>query len=157
MDHSVITEFKHPNMEYTFVPPRRQAFGLPGPMMHYMTNQNSSAPAYLKLATSCKFFYGKRPILVVDDGFFDTKSKISYMYDTVRWDRKKVGTFKKKLWITGELHIDSYLPVCLNFQFDGHSLILINQKISFEEYLKLVSSKNLAKVDLEMCKIKNAY
>ena len=97
--------------EFSFQEPRRQTFGLPFPMMSYITHENINPIVYSKLISTCKHFFAKRPLLIVESFSNSVVEPNEYTLtlnnESFLWFMK--DNMKLKLWITEELLI-SYDP-----------------------------------------------
>ena len=146
---------------FTFVQPRRQTYSLPYGFSSYIF-KNKSVDLYKKLIMSCKSFFSKNRILVV---------KYVQIYINFNFDNKNVTCIltnmeekKIKIWITDELESHNVTDGTLKlldfmkilYRFDGKLLSIYKEQITFDEYMRLVSSKKLYHVTMHESIVKNS-
>uniref|UniRef100_A0A914NZ64 Uncharacterized protein n=1 Tax=Panagrolaimus davidi TaxID=227884 RepID=A0A914NZ64_9BILA len=123
----------------------RQSFSLPNTIILYICKNPKSAAIYQKLIKTCKFFFTKNPVLIIQ----------SLWYSNDRWEVcNKLFGFKNltcKLWITEELFVDLYEAKCAPrsilssiipqiFRCDVQNLTIMNQDIALNDLSLLLSS-----------------
>ena len=154
MDTSVATT------KYTFSNPRHQNLSLPFGFTNHIF-KNYSSNIYSKLMQSCKYFFAKKRILLVEnveltfDAYFDGQKVTQYM---TKMEAKKI-----KIWITGSLLSNNNYNDILKlsnlmnnlYQFDGMHLRVYQQEITLDEYMELATSRKLYDVTLTQSVVKN--
>ena len=150
------------NSEYSFTKPRRQTFSLPYGFSNHIF-KNSSAELYLKLSMSCKQFFGQKRFIVVES--IESPNSVENPGYIINEDKViSIDSMKNnhtKLWITENIYFDEPFKTAASdiskyiFRFDGNYLSLNKQKLSFDEYMFLVKSKNLEEVKLQHCIVRN--
>ena len=146
-----------PKAEYTFQEPRRQSFGLPYEMMQIITQKNTNPVVYSKLISTCNHFSAKRPLLMVERFFYShrlSQYHMSYKNKEVSWNLESLQASKSKLWITQkiillrpQLKLTASELINNLYRFDGSELVICDHKLTMQEYMILILSKNLSKVD----------
>ena len=146
-----------PKAEYTFHEPCRQNFGLPYGMMTFISQKNANPVAYSKLISTCKHFFAKRPLLIVEDLWRLPRTpyqyRLTYENKSILLEEEALEATKLKLWITDELEtFKGFFANLLKklYRFDGDQLILSYGELTLEEYLILTSSKNLIKRSIHL-------
>uniref|UniRef100_A0A914PEC7 Ribosomal protein S3 n=1 Tax=Panagrolaimus davidi TaxID=227884 RepID=A0A914PEC7_9BILA len=136
----------------------RQNWSLPNSIIYYILKNPSTSKVYQKLIQSCKYFFIKNPILIINQKLYIAiKTYLPYPKEI---DFKNITS---KLWIKNEINISSrngdegyrassIVPKI--FKCDAQRLILMKQIISFKELLFLAS--NVQKIILD-CTIKNKH
>uniref|UniRef100_A0AC34F7R1 Uncharacterized protein n=1 Tax=Panagrolaimus sp. ES5 TaxID=591445 RepID=A0AC34F7R1_9BILA len=134
-----------PKKIYFTGPYRRQEWSLPDSIMYYMAMNPKSAEIYRKLVKSCKYFYIKNPIVVVESLIYaKEKWQISYGKETV-----DMSNVTPKLWITNDLNVSHYASVNPNlvspiiqniYKCDARLVFLRDQVISFDDFCFLASN-----------------
>ena len=124
---------------FTFQAPRRQNFALPFPLMNFFTFKNSNTIAYSKLIKTCKNFYAKNPIVIVNDVIngeeTDMRYKLKNQETSINWTIEKMKSTKMKLWISEYIKMDNMgqKPVThllkKIYRFDGCILTLAGEKL----------------------------
>ena len=120
--------------------PRPQQFTYSYSMMSYFLTQRISSLAHSKLSKTCKYFFEKNPVIVVDTVDFQSSN---ILITKKGWDCYKslTNTFedlKCQLWITSTLHFSdkdvwaSILPKI--YRHENVFILFPNQKI----YLTLI-------------------
>uniref|UniRef100_A0A914PY52 Uncharacterized protein n=1 Tax=Panagrolaimus davidi TaxID=227884 RepID=A0A914PY52_9BILA len=122
---------------------QHQNWSLPDPIIYYIAKNPSTSKVYQKLIQSCKYFFEKNPILVLDD--------LIYIHEKKRWstshgnkliDMKNISC---KFWITefistnyccNENIISSIIPKI--YKCDAKMLCLDNQIFSYNDFAFLV-------------------
>uniref|UniRef100_A0A914PMA5 Uncharacterized protein n=1 Tax=Panagrolaimus davidi TaxID=227884 RepID=A0A914PMA5_9BILA len=125
----------------------RQSFDLPGTIMFYILMNPKTAAFYQKLIKSCKYFFIKNPILIVNHLFHNDIYSVH-----VRWivNRKPFDLSKLtcKVWITdkldiypGKKHNQSILSSLMPklYRCDVKELNLSEQVITFHDLSLLIS------------------
>uniref|UniRef100_A0A914P6W2 Uncharacterized protein n=1 Tax=Panagrolaimus davidi TaxID=227884 RepID=A0A914P6W2_9BILA len=115
----------------------RQNWSLRDSLIHYITQNPSSAKVYQKIIQSCKYFFFKNPILIVSDLSLDITCKI---------------------WITNEINIideigeeidhnflASLIPKI--YQSDVKTFNLCDQNLFFDELIFLASNAETIRFD----------
>uniref|UniRef100_A0AC34FFV6 DUF38 domain-containing protein n=1 Tax=Panagrolaimus sp. ES5 TaxID=591445 RepID=A0AC34FFV6_9BILA len=124
-----------------------QNWSLPDSIIFYMAKNPPSAKAYQNLVQSCKYFFVKNPILVIDELFVKQKKEVRF--NNALW-LDDLSHVSSKIWITKKLENSVYpkYPTTLKlmssiipqlYQVDAQTLFLRNQIISFDEFLSLSS------------------
>uniref|UniRef100_A0AC34GS86 Uncharacterized protein n=1 Tax=Panagrolaimus sp. ES5 TaxID=591445 RepID=A0AC34GS86_9BILA len=126
-------------------PYRRQEWSLPDSVMYYMAMNPKSAEVYQKLVKSCKYFYIKNPILVVESLIYEKeKWQISCGKETI-----DLVNVTPKFWITDDLDATHYASVNPNlvssiiqniYKCDARLVFLRHQVISFDDFCFLASN-----------------
>uniref|UniRef100_A0A914PG02 Uncharacterized protein n=1 Tax=Panagrolaimus davidi TaxID=227884 RepID=A0A914PG02_9BILA len=119
-----------------------------------------SAAIYQKLIKTCKFFFAKNPLLIIQ----------SLWYSNDQWEIcNKLFSFKNltcKIWITEELFMDLYEAKCPPrsilssiipqiFQCDVQNLTIMNQDIALNDLSLLLSSAEYIAFDDVIVKDEN--
>uniref|UniRef100_A0AC35GW88 DUF38 domain-containing protein n=1 Tax=Panagrolaimus sp. PS1159 TaxID=55785 RepID=A0AC35GW88_9BILA len=130
---------------------QNQNWSLPNPIIYYIAKNPSTSKVYQKLIQSCKYFFEKNPILVLEDLiYFDTKNQWSTFHGTKLIDIKNTSKF----WITefistnfsdNENIISSIIPKI--YKCDAKILCLENQIFSYNDFAFLAS--NVEKIDFK--------
>uniref|UniRef100_A0AC35FD13 Uncharacterized protein n=1 Tax=Panagrolaimus sp. PS1159 TaxID=55785 RepID=A0AC35FD13_9BILA len=139
----------------------RQNWSLSYLVIDYITNTQTSAKAWTKLIQSCKNFFAKNQIFVIEKLCltFDSKLKLSMNEFEKSFDFAKVPC---KFWITDIFHfpfvttqnkISSIIPK--NYRCDVKVLRLFHQTISFDAFLFLSSNVEIIKLDFVTVKNEN--
>uniref|UniRef100_A0AC35EWV9 Uncharacterized protein n=1 Tax=Panagrolaimus sp. PS1159 TaxID=55785 RepID=A0AC35EWV9_9BILA len=141
-DDTTMVESKRSKFLSTYI--SRQTFALPDSMMFYI-KKNRSASLYKKLIKSCKYFFIKQPLLIVNSLFY---YYTEWLVENKTFDLSKCTL---KLWILDELDVS---PDCRNaghdelavsvmsklHRCDAKELSLSFQVISFNDLSSLISS-----------------
>uniref|UniRef100_A0A914PGP3 Homing endonuclease LAGLIDADG domain-containing protein n=1 Tax=Panagrolaimus davidi TaxID=227884 RepID=A0A914PGP3_9BILA len=136
----------------------RQNWSLPNSIIYYILKNPSTSKVYQKLIQSCKYFFAKNPILIINEKLYI--AILSYLHYPKPIDLKNISS---KLWIKNEINISSrngdegyrasrMIPKI--FKCDAPRLILMKQIISFKELIFLAS--NVQKINLECTIVKNS-
>ena len=169
----------HPNKEFTFKSPRRQAFPYPEGVMTYSIKNAAHPQTYLNFIKTCKKIYPRNRVLLVDDVIYGSDNyQLRNRYD-VKKDRCEAKTIpcewlatnKTKVWILHGLFPGigielqglfprppyEFLPTVSNlmqhlYRFDGEMAMLYNQEMGLNEYKKL---KNVAYMIVHGSSVKN--
>uniref|UniRef100_A0A914PL00 Uncharacterized protein n=1 Tax=Panagrolaimus davidi TaxID=227884 RepID=A0A914PL00_9BILA len=101
----------------------RQNFSLPNNIIYYILKNPKSAKFYQKMVQSCKYFFIKNPIIVID-------TKL-WFCDENRWETESkqydITKVTCKFWITGDLFIESN-SLNINENMDKNMVSLIVPK-----------------------------
>ena len=148
--------------DYNFNYPRRQLFPFRQTFLTYIF-KNKTPQAYRNLTLTCKLFFAKEKVLVVDKIYTQSVKGYGeyYLRDEVSLDKIKVK--KTKLWFTKTLgkyfrpeNFYSELSNCL-YRYDGTLLDFTKHKLYFDEYMAFISSsKNLETVYLDQICVKGS-
>uniref|UniRef100_A0A914QCW1 Uncharacterized protein n=1 Tax=Panagrolaimus davidi TaxID=227884 RepID=A0A914QCW1_9BILA len=128
----------------------RQNFSIPNNIIYYILKNPKSAKLYQKMIQTCKYFFIKNPIIVIDSRL--------YFYGENQWkvERKLYDITKVtcKFWITGDLCIaPKYLNINKNmnknivfsiipklYKCAPKYLFIYNQNIFFQDLSFFISS-----------------
>ena len=148
----------NPQQEFTFQKPRLQAFNLPYGMMTFVTQKNANHVVYSKLITTCKHFFAKNPLLMVEDVFYSQCSldyNMLFKNKGISLSLESLQASKSKLWITQQItFLRSQVKIAASnivkklYRFDGSQLWICGQELTLQEYMVLTLSKNLSYVNL---------
>lgn len=126
---------------------RYQKWSLPESIIYYITKNPLSSKCYSKLVQSCKYFFIKNPILIIQCLRFSLGTWIISLNNVGACI--EMSRITAKLWITDELLVfdfdktrsslvSSIFPKI--FQSNVSTLKLCNQVISYSEFLFLSSN-----------------
>uniref|UniRef100_A0AC34GRK8 Uncharacterized protein n=1 Tax=Panagrolaimus sp. ES5 TaxID=591445 RepID=A0AC34GRK8_9BILA len=137
----------------------RQNFSLPDSVIYYMAMNPSSAHVYQKLIQTCKYFFAKNPIIVlqclhfIDDEWIICVGECKITKSNGRkFDIEKIS---RKFWITHVLNtgVDGQIapPSIISklYRCDIKHCLLHQQSITFDQLLFLASSADV--LILEKC------
>uniref|UniRef100_A0A914Q5T2 Uncharacterized protein n=1 Tax=Panagrolaimus davidi TaxID=227884 RepID=A0A914Q5T2_9BILA len=129
-----------------------QNFSMPDSLIFYITTNPKTAELYLKMVKTCKYFFVKNPILVIDKALNYDDSQWSIMQTPCRRTGMKQTT--SKLWIANGLIVsqkysdttetidenilNSIIPKL--YRCDLYVLSLFKQIISYRDLPLLISS-----------------
>jgi hypothetical protein len=160
---------------YTHLNPRRQSFAFCCKMMDHI-QANWTPNVYKKLIKTCKFFFSKNKIILIektlfifdeiesgdpdldDDGemevwYFDPEEKV---LSAEREIENSVDVTNYKVWITGEFgwysknNISTFMPYVYGWNLE--ELALRDQTLTVDEF-KIMASEKLTKLKLVDTKI----
>ena len=97
-----------PESHYSFRVPRPQAFCLPYEMMEIITRKNTNPLVYTKLISTCKHFFAKSHLHMVDDVVFDNISPFQY-----KITYKKENIFLRNSFVRLSIKKVSFNIICL--------------------------------------------
>ena len=132
--------------KYSFISPRDQNFSIPYNIIWYIINNPISPSGFLKLQKTCKLFYSKKRIIVVD-------SKVQYEMNRLFYFASKADNFKctdlklgkTQYWLTqlasyhcGLSSISRYIYRC-----DLTYLYIKNQDLTLAEIDFLLSNQKM--------------
>ena len=152
---------------FTSTPPQNQRFSLPEIIVHYLAKNPNSSKLWKKLIQTCKYFYSKNQILVVDK-VFETRyiANNSWNVCSDLWGPQTNFVLQNcsfTFWITYSLsanirntpgRISSLIPKV--YRFDLDILILYNISITFDEFNCLVSFNTLVDLNFKSVIMKHA-
>ena len=150
---------------FTSTPPQNQRFSLPEIIVHYLAKNPTSSKLWKKLIQTCKYFYSKNPIIVVDC----VRQMVNS--DNTSWamelDERETNFVLQncsfKFWISNSLsafildtpdRISSLFPRV--YRFDLESLYLSNVSITFDEFNCLSASNTLIELEFYNVVMKQA-
>ena len=149
--------------QWTFNQPRPQNFDLPYGYTNHIF-KNHTAGLFSKLMMTCKQFFSKERILVVDHVQYSFSEMDADFHGQKEFplSLEKLKKNKTKLWVTEQLNshvMNNHIKNLSEFlkaiyRFDGSGLWLFQREFTYEEYMALVASKNLAVVFLYQCDVK---
>uniref|UniRef100_A0AC34G2F0 Uncharacterized protein n=1 Tax=Panagrolaimus sp. ES5 TaxID=591445 RepID=A0AC34G2F0_9BILA len=110
----------------------KQNWSLSDSIIYYMAKNPKNANIYLKLVKSCKHFFVKNPIIIVERLLrnFDEKYK---------WIASSENTVEKILKLPHFTKIDKFEMVCIPEKFD------------IDTFFKYIKKNNHTKFDLAFC------
>uniref|UniRef100_A0A914P0N2 Uncharacterized protein n=1 Tax=Panagrolaimus davidi TaxID=227884 RepID=A0A914P0N2_9BILA len=135
-------------------PSIQQNWLLPFSIIYYIAKNPSNSKVFQKLVQTCKFFFEKNPIIIVENlDTFEDGIKYHYCqnklhecsqnnFQCYNIDLKMIST---KIWITQGLYILKNIQNCIarivrnNFRFEILSLAVVDNDIIFDD-LKLLAS-----------------
>uniref|UniRef100_A0A914P8A9 Uncharacterized protein n=1 Tax=Panagrolaimus davidi TaxID=227884 RepID=A0A914P8A9_9BILA len=121
----------------------RQNFSMPDSIIFYVAKNPKTAALYLKMVKTCKYFFVKNPIIVIDR-LVTYRGK--WRVNEKPFDLTK---YKCKYWITTKIYASAYESVDKNifspiiqklYRCDAKSLSLHSQVVSFNDLSLLISS-----------------
>uniref|UniRef100_A0AC34FQJ4 DUF38 domain-containing protein n=1 Tax=Panagrolaimus sp. ES5 TaxID=591445 RepID=A0AC34FQJ4_9BILA len=132
-------------------PSLKQYFSLPYSIMYYMAMNPPTPEVYNKLIKSCKYFFERNPILVVER--MDETSICAERYcDSTGFDNQpccvkyNINKIKSKFWLTRELHLSAaatpnFISLLLPklFLCEINQLTLFDKLVLFDDFKYLTS------------------
>ena len=142
---------------FTSTPLQNQRFSIPENIVHYLAKNPTSSKLWKKLIQTCKYFYSKNPVIVVDE-VRETRdlANNSWNVSSDLWGPRINFILQNcsfKFWITVSLsafildtpdRISSLIPRI--YRFDLEILSLYKISITFDEFRCLTSSNSLIKL-----------
>ena len=147
------------NLFYIFYP---QKLPFSGKIMSYIQFQYLSS-VHSKLIKTCKQFFSQKRFLVVNE--METRDNAIFLDNkNISRSLEAMQSNNIKIWITEVLdcscfsamfeHASPYLKII--YRFDGKMLSFLGQKLSYDEYMFLVSPHNLEVIYLNRFQIKHS-
>uniref|UniRef100_A0AC34FB55 Uncharacterized protein n=1 Tax=Panagrolaimus sp. ES5 TaxID=591445 RepID=A0AC34FB55_9BILA len=139
----------------------RQNWSLPSTVIYYIAKNPKTKELYQKLIQSCKYFFVKNPILILESLFFNHKNNKWTVNVKQLQKQFDLNNVLCKFWITEELKVLSDEPTSFSSitpfidHCDAKKLRLQNQNISLDEF-SLISSK-VENMTLSDTVVKNYY
>uniref|UniRef100_A0A914PQE8 Uncharacterized protein n=1 Tax=Panagrolaimus davidi TaxID=227884 RepID=A0A914PQE8_9BILA len=136
----------------------RQNWPFRDSLINYITKNPSNAKAWTKLIQSCKYFFAKNPVFVIDKLGHESNGWTAFLNGIQKSiDFTKISS---KLWITEKFDGFNALNPPKNvswiipklYKCDAKYLGLVNDVISYEDFLFL--SSNLEEIILYKCIVK---
>ena len=135
--------------KFTSTPPGIQRFSIPGTLVHYILKHPTSHRLLMKLIQTCKYFFSKNPILVIDSFWYNRGSWYMGLNDEIiPYD---VDECPFKLW-----NMSSFVAVANNvitqlvsailpkvYRCELTELCLKGMTLSYDEFQFLTSSGNI--------------
>ena len=130
-----------------------QNFSLPEPIINIILKSKENPLIYEKLIQTCKYFFTKNPVLVINYLYIHTcENKLSVQTHRHQRDVEFYGT--GKLWCCEILGISETCSTRLSpfisriYKCDLESLCLSKLSIAYNDYLKLLGDGSLSKLYL---------
>uniref|UniRef100_A0A914Y674 Uncharacterized protein n=1 Tax=Panagrolaimus superbus TaxID=310955 RepID=A0A914Y674_9BILA len=142
-------------------PCQLQAFSLPSNLIYYISKNPLffSVKVYQKLIQTCKYFYLKKRIIVINKLESSQNPFIWEAYEKLNgkeYIKLDIRNLSFDLWLIGELNVCRQIPagfVNLLLQkvvkCDITSIYLYNYMLNFNEFLVLTESKKIKHLALE--------
>ena len=149
---------------FTSIPLQNQRFSIPEIIVHYLAKNPTSSKLWKKLVQTCKYFYSKNPVIVVNavrenfvNNFWNVRSDL--WGPRINFDLQNCSF---KLWISNSLSVDTYdTPDRISslfqkvYRFDLKVLDLYNVSITFDEFCFLTTSNTLIELDFDKVILKH--
>ena len=154
---------------FTSTPLQNQRFSLPEIIVHYLAKNPTSSKVWKKLIQTCKYFYSKNSVVVVNYVYVYETRGISNNSWNVSSDMLGprynfvLQNCSFKFWITNTLtanvrntpgRISSLIPRV--YRFDLKTLRLSNVSITFDEFKCVTASNTLIGLYFESVVMKHA-
>uniref|UniRef100_A0AC34F2N6 Uncharacterized protein n=1 Tax=Panagrolaimus sp. ES5 TaxID=591445 RepID=A0AC34F2N6_9BILA len=145
---------------------RRQDWSLPDYLIYYVTKNPSSSKVWQNFTETCKYFYAKNPVIVIQElSFYEKKWSAAkyriYPYHALMY--LDFTTLSCKFWVTdifdmffmkGDSNIVSLVLPHL-YRVDARVVHLYKQTISYDEFLFLSSNVEAIYFEKTIIKIGN--
>uniref|UniRef100_A0A914PTR1 DUF38 domain-containing protein n=1 Tax=Panagrolaimus davidi TaxID=227884 RepID=A0A914PTR1_9BILA len=124
---------------------RRQTFPFRDTIIRYITQNPSSAKVYQKMIQSCKHFFIKNPIIIVQELYSGTKGW--YTQKSRSWKNHPNDRYVDLNELTSKIWITDSLVVCgrctpnwlVIYQCDAKSIVIHDQILSFNDLMVIAS------------------
>ena len=124
---------------------KRQKFTIPQSYMDCLIQNVTNPLSYEKLLKTCKYFFGQKRVLVVDE--VQVFTNVFYFTSLNLMVKLSFLASKKyKIWITDSCYCGYYDSLNLFkylYKFDGCKLHFLSLKITYDEFKFVVSSPKL--------------
>uniref|UniRef100_A0A914Q6Z1 Uncharacterized protein n=1 Tax=Panagrolaimus davidi TaxID=227884 RepID=A0A914Q6Z1_9BILA len=132
---------------------RHQNFSMPDSLIFYIAKNPKTWKLYQKMVKTCKYFFVKNPILVIDKHLYNDDSK--WFIAQTPYD---INQTTSKLWIADDFSVDSDITEAKDqniltsiipkiYRCDVRFLSLLNQVISYRDLPLLISSAEMIHFD----------
>lgn len=142
----------HSDSEYTLTTPYPQQFSLPPNLIYHITQYPCSFQVHQKLQKTCKYFYSKNPVIVVET-VSGKPERISFGPTGCQAESYTEETFNPsfKIWVTEIMTFENYHgdPFDVKdvfrkiFRYEVDRLCLRRLNLSFDELTLFASSPRI--------------
>ena len=155
---SVIDTVVDSNLKYSFESPRRQYFSLPFNFVNYLMNACISPEVFEKLQKTCKHFFSKKKVIIVDVDACCGAEYFCYTYGNGDFDKSFSLDGDLRFWLKKQLiiHTHTFSPfINYIYRCDLHVLSDFKEDLTFKEICFLLNGGKIQFLLLEKVNIKH--